>query len=116
MLQRPGSEFSSSCSLSSAPVSARFSLAGFWALIGSLGGGPVPAADVTMDDPRKKMCLQKPSSQTRPKCSLIWKFPSLNQMIIDLRTEHVSLWLLGFEKQGFTAAPEKPRGGAGDGM
>lgn len=37
-------------------------------------------------------------------------------MIIDLRMEHLSLWLLGFEKKSFIAAPEKPRGGAGDGI
>lgn len=70
-------------------------------LIGSLGGGPVPAVDVTMDDPRKKMCLQKPSPQTRPKCSPVWKFPSLNQVIMDLRTGYLSLWLLGSEEKKF---------------
>lgn len=51
------------------------------------------------DQPRKKMCLKKPSSQTRPKYFLICKFPSLNQRMTDLRTEHVSLWLLGSEKK-----------------
>ena len=109
--QIPGSESSCWAAVSS-HISLWFSHAHLWALIGSLGRLPVTAAFGTMHDPgRVSGSRETWSSQTRLKCS---HFEVSDSIIIDLRTEHLLLWLLGLEKQASLPASEKPSGGAGD--
>lgn len=85
------------------------SLLGFKWIPGCL---PVKAAHMTMHDRRGVSVSQETeSSQTRPKCS---HFEVSNSIIIDLRMEHLLLWLLGFEEKASLPASEKPSSGAGD--